>query len=205
MAAEQIAETEGDDFDAGIPDQGRHASAPELKETLDEELGGWRILSESDARRGEAVAAADATLTGEQAFGADTTTASYIVKDVFFFGGKEDAEPETVKGERGLLDKAWRRIKTMFQPKNPPLYAAVTVQKAVVPVVAPGEAPPPAQIDEHAETVTVVMRAQPGQPALGPGAVHHRQRMLFAMFAWMLHTRDRKAMATRASWVPEKA
>jgi hypothetical protein len=202
--AKQIAETEGDDFVATTLTKAVTA-APELKQTLDEELGGWRILSESDARRGEAVAAADATLTTQKAFGASTTSASYVVKDVFFFGGKADAEPETVKGERGLLDKAWRRVKTIFEPKNPPLYAAITVQKAEIPVVAPGEAPPPAQIDESAETVTVVLERNLGSRRVVPALFTLANGALFAIFAWSLHTRDKKAMARRANWVPEKA
>ena len=53
----------------------------------------------------------------------NTTAADYIIKDVFFYGGKEPAEPETVKGERGLLDKAWHRIATTFEVKNPKLYS----------------------------------------------------------------------------------
>jgi hypothetical protein len=202
--AKEVAQTEGDDFVATTLTKAVTA-APELKSELDDELGGWRILPESDSRRGEAVAAADATLQTNKAFGDDTTSASYVVKDVFFYGGKADAEPETVKGERGLLDKAWRRIKTVFEPKNPPLYAAVTVQKAVVPVVAPGEAPPPAQADESADTVTVVLLRNLGSRRLVPALFCLANGALFAIFAWSLHSRDRKAMAKRANWVPEKA
>jgi len=202
--AKEIAKTEGNDFVATTLTKAVTA-APELKQTLDEELGGWRILPESDARRGEAVAAADSTLTTQKAFGENTTSASYVVKDVFFFGGKADAEPETVKGERGLLDKAWRRIKTIFEPKNPPLYAAITVQKAVIPVVAPGEAPPPAQIDESAQTVTVILERNLGSRRVVPALFTLANGALFAIFAWSLHTRDKKAMARRANWVPEKA
>ena len=125
---------------------------------------------------------------------------------MFFFGGKADAEPETVKGERGLLDKAWRRVKTVFQPKNPPLYAAITVQKAEIPVVAPGEAPPPAQIDESAETVTVVLERNLGSRRVVPAlftianGAHVRHLRLDAP-----HPGPARRWPARANWVPEKA
>ena len=56
---------------------------PDQKAELDESLGDWRILPESDARRGDAVAAADASLVANEAFG-DQTAGSYTVHDVFF-------------------------------------------------------------------------------------------------------------------------
>ena len=126
--AESIASTEGEGFTATSLTKAVTV-APDLKPKLDEELNGWRILSETDSRRGDAVAAADTKLAEAKAFGESTSSSSYTVKDVFFFGGKEASEPENVKGERSLIDKAWRRVVTVFQPKNPPLYAAITVQK----------------------------------------------------------------------------
>ena len=200
-AAEAVAATEGEDFVADSLTKAVTA-APELKKELDEKLEGWRILPESDARRGDASAAADATMLVTKAFGEDTSTSSYTIKDVFFFGGKEAAEPETVKGERGLLDQAWRRIETVFQPKNPPLYAAVTLQKNVEQVVAPGEAPPPPQVDSNAQTVTVILERNLGNKRLVPAMFAIANGIIFAVLAWMLHTRDKRAMAARAEWKP---
>ncbi len=177
---------------------------PEEKERLDELLNGWRILPESDARRGDAVAAADTTLVATEAFG-DQTAGSYTVLDVYFFGGKPGAEPETVPGEDNLFEKAWNRIVTTFQVKNPPLYAAVTVQKNEPVVVAPGEAPPPASIDEDAEIVTVVLQRNLGTRRLIPALFTGLVGTLFAVFAWMLHSRDKAAMQARADWDPTQA
>lgn len=202
--AQQIQETEGESFVPATLTESVTV-APDLKAQLDEELGGWRILPESDSRRGDAVAAADAALSANQAFGSETSTSSYITKDVFFYGGKSGAEPETVKGERGLLDKAWRRITTVFEVKNPPLYAAITVQKTVEQEVAPGEAPPPPKADPDAEVVTVVLERDLGNKRLIPFLFTLFNGILFAVFAWMLHTRDKRAMAVRAEWKPEKA
>jgi len=178
---------------------------PELKSVLDEKLGGWRILPESDSRRGDAVAAADATMLATKAFGEATSSSSYVVKDVFFYGGKAAAEPETVKGERNIFDKAYRRIVSTVQVKNPPLFAAITLQKTQNVVVAPGEAPPPPVADETAQTVTVVLMRNLGNKRLIPALFTLFNGILFAVFAWMLHNRDKRAMAARAEWTPVKA
>jgi hypothetical protein len=177
---------------------------PEFKVELDEELGDWRILPESDARRGDAVAAADATLVASEAFG-QQTAGSYTVKDVFFFGGKSASEPESIPGERNVFERAWNRIVTTLQVKNPPLYAAVTVQKNQVQEVAPGEAPPPPEVDEQAAVVTVVLERDLGNRRAVPAAFALFMGVLFAVFCWLLHSRDKRAMAARAEWKPAKA
>ena len=202
--AAKIAATEGEGYKPASLTKAVTV-VPALKSTLDDKLGGWRILPESDARRGDAVAAADATLLATKAFGEATSSSSYVIKDVYFFGGKSGAEPETVKGERNLLDKAWRRIETTVQVKNPPLYAAVTLQKAQTVVVAPGEAPPPPAADTSADVVTVVLLRNLGNKRMIPALFCIFNGILFAVFAWMLHTRDRRAMAARSEWTPAKA
>ncbi len=174
---------------------------PDQKKKLDEILGDWRILPESDARRGDAVAAADASLVANDAFG-DQTAGSYTVLDVYFTGGKAGAEPETIPGEDNLLTKAWNRVLTTLQLKNPPLYAAVTVRKNVPQTVAPGEAPPPPQIDENADIVTVVLLRNLGNRRLIPALFTIFTGIIFAVAAWMLHSRDKLAMQTRADWDP---
>jgi len=202
--AQKIQETEGEGFTATSLTKAVTV-APTLKEPLDAELGGWRILPESDSRRGDAAAAADATLIKEQVFGSTTTSADYTIKDVFFYGGKSGAEPETVKGERGLLDRAWRRIQTIFEPKNPPLYAAVTLQKNAKQIVAPGEAPPPPKVDPNAETITVVLTRNLGNKRQVPALFCIFNGIIFAVLAWMLHHRDKRAMQARADWDPSAA
>lgn len=200
---ERIEEAEGEGF---VPESLTQLVTllPEQKLELDESLGDWRILPESDARRGDAVAAADASLLVNKAFG-DQTAGSYTVHDVFFIGGKDGAEPETVPGEDNLLDKAWNRIKTTLQLKNPVLYAAVTVQKNVPQSVAPGEAPPPPVVDEDAAIVTVLMERNLGNRRLVPALFTIFAGLIFAVAAWMLHSRDRLAMQTRAEWNPAEA
>ena len=195
----QIEATEGEGF---VPKSLTQVVTlvPELKTDLDDELGGWRILSESDSRRGEAAASADAAMTAAEVFGSGTASSDYTIKDVFFYGGKAAAEPETVEGERGLVQQVWNRIETTLQVKNPTLYGAVTLQKNVEVVVPPGEAPPPAQIDTAASTITVVLERNLGNKRVIPALFTLFSGLLFGVFCWMLHTRDRRASEMRAAW-----
>ena len=201
---EQIELTEGEGF---VPESLTEVVTlvPELKVELQESLNGWTILPESDARRGEAAASADAALVEGAVFGSDTTSASYTVKDVFLYGGKAAAQPEDIPGERNLFQSAWNRIVTTFQVKNPTQYAAVTVQKNVEQTVAPGEAPPPARIDEGASVVTVVFERNLGNRRLVPALFSLFTGVLFFVSCWMLHTRDKRAWAMREAWDPSKA
>lgn len=202
--SERIRETEGESFRAEtLTDV--VTVAPTVKRDLDEQLNGWRILPESDARRGDAAASADAALANEQVFGQDTSSADYVLKDVFLFGGKAGAEPETIAGEDNFLERAWNRITTVFQPKNPPLYAAITVQKVAPQEVLPGEAPPPPQLDESADTVTVLLLRNLGNRRLVPFLFAMFNGVIFAVLARTLHVRDKRAMAERAAWDPKAA
>jgi hypothetical protein len=84
-----------DEGGAALRDEVRK-QASSLRDEIEEPLGGWCLLTESDPRRGEAQASADAALVAAKAFRRhDTTSASYIVKDVFFYGGKEPCNPRT--------------------------------------------------------------------------------------------------------------
>jgi len=171
--------------------------ASELRDEIEQPLGGWCLLTESDPRRGEAQASADAALIAAKAFGDPTSSSSYIVKDVFFYGGKEPCNPIT---EESSLDQAWHRVSTAFEVKNPKLLSAVTVVKAKqFPVVA-GEAPPPATEEEGASTVTVGMLRNLGNKRFIPFVFTIVNLIGFAIFTTILHYRDKQAMAVREAF-----
>ncbi len=195
---EQIEATEGEGFEPRSLTQ-VVTLVPDLKERLDDDLNGWRILPESDSRRGEAVAATDAALANNAVFGTETGPSNYTVKDVYFFGGKAASEPDP---DANLLTKAWNRVVSAVQLKNPTQYAAITVQRNIEQTVAPGEAPPPAQIDETASTVTVVLERNLGNKRVIPALFTFFTGIAFLVFCWMLHTRDLKAAEMRANWDP---
>jgi hypothetical protein len=162
--------------------------ASEMRERIESDLGGWCLLAESDPRRGEAVAASDAALAEEGAFGDQTGPTDYIVKDVFIKGGKEPCAPIT---EQSTLQQAWHRIATTFELKNPKLYSVVTLVKAQEQVVAPGAAPGPAQVEPGASTVSTIMLRNLGNKRLVPFAFTLVCFILFAVFVAQLHHRDK--------------
>lgn len=174
-----------------------HKQADSLRKEIEAPLGGWCLLTESDPRRGEAQASADAALIASKAFGDTTTSSSYIVKDVFFFGGKEPCNPIT---EESSLDQAWHRIKTAFEVKNPKLLAAVTVVKTVEFPLVDGEAPPPATAEKDASTVTVGMLRNLGNKRFIPFMFTLANLIGFVIVTTILHYRDKQAMAVRAAF-----
>jgi hypothetical protein len=171
--------------------------AESLREEIEEPLGGWCLLTESDPRRGEAQASADAALIAAKAFGDTTTSASYIVKDVFFYGGKEPCNPIT---EESSLKQAGHRIWTALEIKNPSLYSAVTVIKAVDVPAVDGQAPPPATAEPDATTVTVGMLRNLGNKRFIPFMFALANLIGFIFFTTILHYRDKQAMAVRAAF-----
>lgn len=181
--------TDIDDLVETVNDEARA-----LREEIQAPLGEWCLLTESDPRRGDAQASADASLIEEEIYGQPTTSGDYIVKDVFFYGGKEPCEPIE---EQSMVDRTFHRIYTTFQVKNPPLRAAVTLQKTVDVVVEPGQAPPAASIDPDSSTVTVVMLRNLGNKRLIPFVISLVSLAGFIIFTTLLHYRDKRFMEMR--------
>lgn len=177
------------------------AEAKQVRASIEDKLNGWCLLSETDTRRGEAVASSDAALAAESAFGDSTSSSSYIVRDVFFYGGKEPCTPIT---EKSMVSRVWHRIATTFQVKNPKLYGVVTVVKAKQIPTVPGEVPPPPQAEEDVSTVSMIMLRNLGNRRFIPFVFALINLLLFAVVASQLHVRDKRAMAARAAFEASK-
>jgi hypothetical protein len=188
----QLLATGGDDLKRAVNDQ-----STALRDEIEKPLGGWCLLTESDPRRGEAQASADAALASNKAYGDATSTASYIVEDVFFFGGKEPCNPIT---EESTAKQAWHRLATTFEIKNPKLLAAVTVVKAQQVVTPDGGTPPPPAAEKGASVVTVGMLRNLGNRRFVPFEFALVALIGFAFFTSMLHYRDKKAMEIRSAF-----
>ena len=173
-------------------------AAPELVEELgiEETLGGWELLAQSDRQRGDAVATADAFL-GEEGRGIFESSSDYLVLDAFAIGGK-DGLPED--------PDRWDRIRTelksiVVQPFHPPHYTVVQV-RAVEPVEpVPGEAAPTPDLDEDAPIISVVMIRDLGDKRFPAFMVTVVFGALFALTCWTLHRRDAVVAARRAATV----
>ena len=169
----------------------------DLRRTIDEPFGDWCLITESDPRRGNAVSSADAMLAHEQVFGSTTSQADYIVGDVWFYGGRE---PCTTLEERANTTRVWERLVSIAEPKQPELLSAVTLVKATPVTVAPGQAPPSPTPQDGASTMTVVQRWNYGNVRFVPFVFFLLNLTLFGVFAYLLHARDKLAMAARAEW-----
>lgn len=182
---------------------------PGLVEELDIEdtLGGWRLLPQSDRQRGDAVASADAFL-GEGGRGLFESPSEYIVLDAFSIGGKEGL-PENPD----RWDRITTELKSMVQLTHPTHYAVVQV-RPVIPqcdegqvstpeaecfTVEPGEAAPVPEIDEDQPIINVVMVRDLGDKRFPAFMVTLVFGLLFAVTCWTLHRRDAVITARRAA------
>jgi hypothetical protein len=162
--------------------------AQAMRSSIEDQLNGWCLLSTSDTRRGDAIAASDAALAANDIYGSTTTTASYITKDVFIEGGKEPCYPIT---EQSAIQQAWHRIHTTFEVKNPKLYGVVTTVKALPQATLPGQAPPTPVPQPGASTVSTIMLRNLGNRRQLPATVAIISFLLFAVFVAQLHHRDK--------------
>lgn len=169
----------------------------EDSESLD--LGEWHVVAESDPARGEAVATADAELAALQDTLATETGLSdeldeFIVVDVFITGGKEPPASDST------WDRVANRIWTTLQVKNPPQYAVVTVVPASTIEVAAGEQPLPPEAIEGSPTYSVVMLRNLGNERVVSAAFTVVCAIVFVVFVYMLHSRDRRQWAQREQY-----
>jgi len=172
-------------------------SAAALSEAHD--LSTWKELPADDPKRGEAQAAADEALTGEESpFQAFEATTDYIPIDAFEQGGKGTS----------LLE---RRL----PGGHPPHHALIQVQ-GTLPVVAlePGQTcpfedeanqcyafgttPPALQADPEQPVKTVVLVRNLGNKRLPPALITLTSLLLFGLTCNALHRRDKLAQQNRA-------
>ncbi len=181
-----------------------------------ERFADWRYLASSNPRRGEAVASADVFLT-EGLFG---STADYVVLSygAFNIGGKPLLDPEISADDP---DKgAWvetftdaparilHKIDTTFiHFWHPQELMVIQVQGALEQPTLPGQPPPIPEADPDKSVVSVVMERDRGGPLpalfggtrVTPALFAIFNGILFAIFSWVLHTRDKREAAIRAA------
>lgn len=150
-------------------------TAPEAAKKVSAALveDGWKVLDESDPRRGQAVASADEIIQVEAE---EFSAGEYIPVAVYDKGGER--YPKI--GES--LD--------FFAFKHKPRYSIVEVAPLVEQRAEPGRAPARAQVDETQPHRYVVMIRDLGarrQPAL---LIMFGSGIVFFLLAWLLHRRE---------------
>jgi hypothetical protein len=161
-----------------------------------EELGGWDEMLLTNAKRGEAQAVTDAFLVETGEFG---SAQEYLPVAAFEIGGKERRE------SNAMTDRVVGKLRSIFgQPLHPPHYAVILVQPVEerTLVSRPGQAPPVRVVDEEQPVIGVIMVRNLGSLRLPSAMITLGSSILFALFAWMLHNRDKREVENRASLVP---
>ena len=179
----------------------------QIRDDLNEELGGWRILSEQDTRRGETTAAADSVLASDRSTSLTgfTGTADYFVEDVFYLGGKPADEPILPGDEQSLISQGWTRFLSIFEVKHPELYSVVTLRQAKNFEVDPAKPPPPTQPRTDVDAISVVQLRNLGDKRFVPFLFTIVTFVLFVSFAYLLHHRDKVEMAMVEAHEKEKS
>lgn len=173
-------------------------AAPELVEELEieERLGGWELLAQSDRQRGDAVSTAQA-FVGEDGRGLFESPSDYLVLDAFAVGGK-DGLPE----DPDRWDRIRTELKSIFlQPLHPEHYTVVQLRAVEHVEVEPGEAAPIPEIDQDAPIVSVVMVRDLGDKRFPAFMITVVFGLLFAVTCWSLHRRDAVIAERRAAAV----
>lgn len=163
-----------------------------LADKLKHRTGRWTLLPSSDKANGE-TAAAVATELGPDKRNVFALPTDYVISNTYTTGGKPS---RTDSSEIGRIT---HRLRNAFTLKNPPAYAAVQLQKAIVQTAKPGQAPPVPTADPKAEVITVVLERDLGAlrlPSIGFTVVC---ATVFAICASALHRRDKAVMRARTT------
>lgn len=161
-----------------------------------QQVGGWKEMLVTNAKRGEAQAVVDAYLVEAGEF---ASANEYLPVAAFEVGGKER------RASNSMVDRVTGKLRSIFvEPFHPPHYAVIMVQPVEerTLVTRPGQAPPTRVVDEDQPVLSVILVRNLGSLRLPPAMVTLGSTILFALFAWMLHTRDKRETANRASLVP---
>ncbi len=194
-----------EDFDvaAGItsddPDE-RQSLAYEASQANQDALLDWRFLPSSDPVRGEAASSADVYLQEEKIF---EGTADYLP---LAFGGFHTGGKPELKDNANLGDRILHKLGSIFvHPIHTEELMAIQVQEVVHEPTLPGQAPPVAKADDSQPVYSVVMKRERGGPLpwlfgglrFVPAMFAIFNGILFALFVWATHNRDKREMAIR--------
>ncbi len=154
-------------------------------------LAGWNLVSSAEA--GEAQATAAAFLASSPTF---DNASDFFVRDTFQKGGKP----------KRASDSVWDRVRN--EVRNTvifwhPINTTVVQVVATLPKVpVPGQAPPFPEVDQNAQTVSVVMVRDLGSRRLPAALITIGSLLIFGALAWMLHVRDVELRRRQADWDP---
>lgn len=153
------------------------------EEALEDFPDGWKKLDPADPAVADAQPVADGRLTGDN--GRFESPSDYVVIAALEKGGED-------KGPFGVLNFR------PFDVFHTPHYLMIQVQPALEQPTPPGGAPPRPQPDPNQPPVSVVLLRDLGAVRLHPAIFTIASGLIFALFIYTLHQRDKDAMAARA-------
>ena len=177
--------------DIADPDEAQIAA---LEQSRQMDLGDWRYLTTADSVRGEAQAAADAILIEEHIF----EPGDYLPLQ---FGGFTSGGKPILPEDANVADRVAHFFnETFLNPTHPQELMVIQAQHVVAKPTLPGQPPPVAEVDPNAPLVSVIMERDRGGPFPGlisglrftPLMFTLANLLLFVVFAWALHNRDRR-------------
>ncbi|MGI9594797.1 MAG: hypothetical protein ACR2QK_01475 [Acidimicrobiales bacterium] len=177
------------------------AQVAALEKASNTELNGWRYLPTSDGVRGEAQASADQFLIEEEIF----ESGDYLPLQ---FGGFTTGGKPVLDEDANQIDRVVHFIdETVLNPVHTQELMVIQAQQIIAKPSFPGQAPPVAEPDPNAPLVSVIMERDRGGPfpslisglRFTPFMFTVATGLLFAVFAWALHNRDRRQDLIRAA------
>jgi hypothetical protein len=157
-----------------------------------DELGGWHVISTSQA--GEGQAAADVALVASGLF-SDAT--GYKKLNAFQYGNDKDANKQNcdLTNQAGLIPsdplcRVWQRVRSTFDLWHEPRYQVIQVRPVIQQTTEEGQAPPTPVIDETQPVISVVLLRDEGSLRAKPAYFFVICFSLFVVFTLMLHYRD---------------
>lgn len=190
------------DIDVAVDDPDPDAAqAAALAKSRKMDLGDWRYLIAADGIRGEAAASADAYLVEHHIF----ESGEYLPLQ---FGGFTAGGKPPLEENANQLDRVVHFFdETFLHPTHPQELMVIQAREIIHKPTFPGQAPPVAEIDPEAPLVSVVMERDRGGPLpslisglrFTPFMFTIANGLLFALFAWVLHIRDRHQDEIRAA------
>jgi hypothetical protein len=164
---------------------------------LNENLGGWQIISEAEPTFGEANNEVADYIEHDPISGLDVgdppDAANVITLWAFDRGGKSGL-PE----DPNRFDRIYRFLRnTFWEVRTPPIHAVVEVQRIIDEEAEPGAPPPTPEADPNEPPVYFVLIRDLGDERFPAAMITIFSAIVFGILANMLHRRDRRLAEAR--------
>jgi hypothetical protein len=165
-----------------------------LSDQVAEDMGGWKVLLESNPQFGEAKAVVDEHFAAEPDEELELDSAEdYLADFTFEQGGKE-----LLKDDPSRLDRIKKFFKSTFwELRHPPHYAVMLLTPTLVQEQVPGEAPPAPVVDPSKPVISVIMERDLGDRRFPGAMLTISSGIMFAVLASALHRRDLRSAEIR--------